>query len=92
MTRMYSVEFERQVGDLGVSVVLLADNPLAAIDQAFTWFPEYLREGFRGDVFEAEYAEIDWDSGRSFVVRKRLRPQEKRLSPKGELPKGEGQR
>jgi len=67
--RMYSVDFENRPGDLGVSVVILADAPEAALEKVFSLFPEYQRASRRGHVCEAEYAEIDWETGRAFAVR-----------------------
>jgi hypothetical protein len=37
-------------------------------------FPEFLRAGRPGHVFEIEYAEIDWDTGQNFVIQVRKRP------------------
>ncbi len=37
--RMYSVDFERNLGDLGVTTVVLADVPEAALKKALKLFP-----------------------------------------------------
>jgi hypothetical protein len=37
--RMYSVDFERYPGDLGVTVIVLADAPGTAPEKAFNLFP-----------------------------------------------------
>ena len=37
-------------------------------------FPEYRHRVVQVQVYLARYAEIDWDSGRSIVVKQRRRP------------------
>jgi hypothetical protein len=37
--RMYSVDFENRPGDLGVTTVVLADAPEAALEKALNLFP-----------------------------------------------------
>jgi hypothetical protein len=36
---MYSVDFENRPGDLGVTTVVLADAPEAALEKALNLFP-----------------------------------------------------
>jgi hypothetical protein len=72
--RMFAVDFKRRPGDLGTTAIVLADAPEAALEKAFNMFPEYLRAGRPGRVFEIEYAEIDWDTGQNFVIQVRKRP------------------
>ena len=72
--RMYSVDFECLPADLGVTAIVLADAPAAALEKVFNLFPEYRRASRRGHVCEAEYAEIDWDTGRAFVIHVKKRP------------------
>jgi len=72
--RMYAVDFKNRPGDLGTTAIVLADAPEAAQEKAFDMFPECRRAGRPGRVFEIEYAEIDWDTGRNFVIQARKRP------------------
>ena len=72
--RMFAVDFKRRPGDLGTTAIVLADSPEAALEKAFNMFPEFLREGRPGHVFEIEYAEIDWDTGQNFVIQVRKWP------------------
>ena len=37
--RMYSVDFENRPGDLGVTAIVFADAPEAALEKAFNLFP-----------------------------------------------------
>ena len=71
--RMYSVDFENRPGDLGVTVIVVADAPEAALQKVFSLFPEYQRASRRGHVCEAEFAEIDWETGRAFVIHVKKR-------------------
>jgi hypothetical protein len=71
---MYAVDFKNRPGDLGTTAIVLADAPEAAQEKAFDMFPECRRAGRPGRVFEIEYAEIDWDTGRNFVIQARKRP------------------
>lgn len=77
---MFVVEFERAPGDLGVSVVVLARDRIEALRKAWRWFPEYRWRATGGHVHECEYAEIDWQDGRSFVVTRRVRIRIPKLS------------
>jgi hypothetical protein len=72
--RMFAVDFKRRPGDLGTTAIVLADSPEAALEKASNMFPEYRRAGRPGHVFEIEYAEIDWDTGRDFVIQVKKRP------------------
>ena len=38
-------------------------------------FPEYKDSIVLMDVFLAQYAEVDWESGRSIVIKQRRRPE-----------------
>jgi hypothetical protein len=71
---LYSVEIQRHPKDLGVSVVLPATCELMARREALRLFPEYKHNLVLMEVHLAQYAEIDWDSGRSIVVKQRRRP------------------
>ena len=67
---MYSVDFENRPGDLGVTAIVLADAPEAALEKVCKLFREYRRVSCRDHVFEVEYAEIDWETGRAFVIQR----------------------
>ena len=43
--------------------------------EALRLFPEYKHDLVLTQVFLAQYAEIDWDSGRSVVVKQGKRPE-----------------
>jgi hypothetical protein len=77
---MYVVDFDRGVGDLGVSVVVLATDRLSAVEEASKLFPEHRRLCERGHVYAVKYAEVDWQSGQVFIVRRRLRIRLPKLS------------
>ena len=70
---MFAVDFERLPRDLGFTVIVLATSPLPALEKVFKLFPEY-RPNRRGHVHEIEYAEIDWETGRAFVIQVKNRP------------------
>jgi hypothetical protein len=72
--RMFAVDFKRLPGDLGTTAIVLADAPEDALEKAFSMFPEYRQASRPGHVFEIEYAEIDWDTGRDFVIQVKKRP------------------
>lgn len=68
---LYVVEFERHEGDLGVSLILRASCEVEAKLKAWRFWPEYKRLASRTHVFLIDYAEIDWETGRCFVVKRR---------------------
>jgi hypothetical protein len=72
-TNLYAVEFTRHPRDLGVVVVLAAESRIKAIEQVRQLYPEYKRTALLGCVYLIQYAEIDWDNGRSFVIRRKTR-------------------
>jgi hypothetical protein len=63
---MYCVEINaRHPSDLGVSVIVLACDPLEAVGKARRRYPEYVgRSQGNGRVYAVAHIEIDWDSGR----------------------------
>jgi hypothetical protein len=73
-TNVYAVEFRRHQGDLGVVIVVLAESRTKAIEEAWRLFPEYKRDAVSGRVYAIQYAEIDWENGRAFVMRRKTRP------------------
>jgi hypothetical protein len=72
---MHCVEINaRHACDLGISVVVLAEGPVEAVAEARRMYPEYVgRAKKNGRVYEVAHLEIDWDSGRTFITRKKLR-------------------
>jgi hypothetical protein len=69
---LYVVDFIRHPGDLGLSVIVRANSTIAAQLEAFRLFPEYKwRESFPHLL---DFAEIDWNSGRCIVMRRKRRP------------------
>jgi len=72
---LYCVEIQRHPKDLGISVVLPATCELMARREVFRLFPEYKHSFVLMQVYLAQYVELDWDSGRSLVVKQRRRPE-----------------
>jgi hypothetical protein len=72
---MYCVEINgRHPGDLGISVIVLAEGVVEAVAEVRRMHPEYVgRAKKNGRVYEVAHLEIDWDSGRTFITRKKLR-------------------
>ena len=70
---LYCIEIQRHEGDLGLSVVLPATCELMARCEVLRLFPEYKHDLVLMQVFLARYAEIDWDAGRTVVVKQRER-------------------
>lgn len=68
--RLYCIEATRWESDLGVAVVLVERDPDYALAEFHRLYPEWTRKGTRGRVFRANYAEIDFDSGRSFIIKR----------------------
>ena len=59
---------------LDVSVIRPATCALAAKLKAWILFPEYKRISTGARVHNVEYVEIDWQTGRSIVVKRQKRP------------------
>jgi hypothetical protein len=72
---LFVVEFERYPGDLGVSIIVPANCGLAAKLRAWAIFPEYLHNAKCTSAHKMEYAEIDWQSGRTVIVKMGKRPE-----------------
>jgi len=72
---LYCVEIQRHTRDLGISIVLPATCELMARCEVLRLFPEYRHSVVAVQVYLARYVELDWDSGRSIVVKQRRRPQ-----------------
>ena len=72
---LYCVEIQRSPQDLGISIVLPATCELMARREALRLFPEYKHDLVLMQVYLARYVEIDWDTGRSIVVKQRRRPE-----------------
>lgn len=73
--RMFCVEIsDRHPGDLGASVVVLAATPVEARAELVKLYPEYLRGGkLAACIREVKHIHCDWDAGRVFIVKRRLR-------------------
>ena len=71
---IYIVEFERHPGDLGVSLILRAECEVAARLQAWRRFLEYKRIASRTRVSALDYAEVDHESGRVLIMKRKKRP------------------
>ena len=72
---LYCVEIQRHPRDLGISIVLQATCELMARREVLRLFPEFKHSFPLIQVYRARYVELDWDSGRSIVVKQRRRPQ-----------------
>jgi hypothetical protein len=72
---LFCIEIKRHARDLGVSVVLQANCELMARREALRLYPEFKHNLVMMEVYLAQYAEIDWDSGRSVVVKQVERPE-----------------
>jgi len=71
---VFAVDFERHPGDLGATAIVLADAREAALEKVFKLFPEYRRVSRRGHVFEADFVEVDWETGRALVIQRKKWP------------------
>jgi hypothetical protein len=70
---LYVIEFAFP-RHLGISVIIPATCGLAAKLRAWTMFPEHKRTASRTSVCPVEYVEIDWQTGRSIVMKQKPRP------------------
>lgn len=70
---LYVVEFEFP-RHLGISIIIPATCGLAAKLRAWTMFPGYKRTATRTSVYPVEYVEIDWQTGRSIVMKQKTCP------------------
>jgi hypothetical protein len=70
---LYVVEFAFP-RHLGISIIIPATCGLAAQLRAWTMFPEYKRTASRTSVHPVEYVEIDWQTGRSIVMKQTTPP------------------
>ena len=67
---LYVVEFAFP-RHLGISVIVPATCGLVANLWAWTMFPEHKRTASRTSVYPVEYVEIDWQTGRSIVMKQK---------------------
>ena len=95
LPRIFAVDFALHPCGRRATAIVLADDPEAALEKIFNLFPEYLRVGRRGHVFEIDNAEIDWDTGRDFVLQVKKRPprlllykRDARQGPRAGKPEG----
>ena len=68
---LFCVEIKRHPRDLGLSIVFAATSKLAATQAVLRLYPEFKHILVSMQVYRARYAEIDWDSGRTIVVKRR---------------------
>jgi len=85
--RMFAVEFERPAGNLAFSVIVPATDHLPTLEKVHTMFPEFRRTSRQGRVHEVAHVEIDWDIGRTFVIKRRRWPPKLMLNT-GDARKG----
>ena len=71
---LYVVDFIRHPGDLGVSVIVRASGGISAQLEAFRLFPEFKRLSCHSFPHLLDYAEIDWQSGRCVVKKRKRQP------------------
>lgn len=71
--RLFCVEATRWEGDLGLAVVLVERDSDFALAEFHRLYPELTRRGTCGRVYPADFAEIDFETGRSFVIRRKYR-------------------
>ena len=57
-----------------ISVILPATCGLAAMTGAWELFPEYRRNALRTHVHQVKYVEIDWQTGRTIIVKQVRQP------------------
>jgi hypothetical protein len=69
---LYAVEFSFP-HSLGITVILPATCALSAKLEVRRLFPEYQRNASAISLFNVEYAEIDWETGRCFVKKRQKR-------------------
>jgi hypothetical protein len=66
---IYVVEFVRHAGDLGASVIVRPNCEVVAKLEAWRLWPEYKRYFAATSVHLLDFCEIDWETGRCFVVK-----------------------
>ncbi len=74
-SRMFSVEVkQRRIGDLGVTVIVLARNQVEAHTEVCRLYPEYVERGkFEACIREVRHIHCDWDAGRVVVAKRPIR-------------------
>lgn len=73
-TDIYVVDFVRYSGDLGVSLILRAECEVVARLQAWRRFPEYKRLFSQTRVSALDYVEVDHQTGRVLIIKRKKRP------------------
>jgi hypothetical protein len=69
---LYAVEFTFP-RHLGITVIIPATCAPMARLEAWRLFPEYKQSASKTSVYNVEYAEVDWETGRCFVKKLRKR-------------------
>ena len=70
---LYVIEFEFKQ-HLGVSVIIPGTCAMMAKVESWRLFPEYKRNATNISIHNVEYAEIDWETGRTIVLKRKKRP------------------
>lgn len=73
--RMFCIEVtDRRLGDLGVSVVVLAATPVEARAEVCRLYPEYEERGKLGPcIRQVRHIHVDWDAGRLVIAKTPIR-------------------
>jgi hypothetical protein len=71
---IYEIQFQFLSQHRGVSIVTAATCALAAKAKAWELFPELKRDALRVSVHRVRYVEVDWQTGRTLVVKQERRP------------------
>ena len=88
--RMFCVEVShRYFGDLGASIIVLANDVVDAVAEARRKYPEYTEvKEAGGRVFEVGHIHHDWSTGQTFITKRPIRLAIKAL-PRLRAEKGE---
>ena len=71
---LYEIQFQFLSQHRGVSIVTAATCALAAKAKGWELFPELKRDAMRVSVHRVRYVEVDWQSGRTLVVKQERQP------------------
>jgi hypothetical protein len=66
---LYEIQFQFLSQHRGVSIVTAATCALAAKAKAWELYPELRRDALRVSVHRVRYVEVDWQTGRTLVVK-----------------------
>lgn len=71
---LYEIQFQFLSQHRGVSIVAAATCALAAKAKAWELFPELKRDALRVSVHRVRYVQVDWETGRTLVVKQERKP------------------